>query len=451
MRYKNSTLLFLLMTLSAAGFAQTVRYDVQLDTALREMTVKGMYYGSTGSLDTSKWNFSRFGISTYDKELPRPVNILFGDKKVSFSYSVPIPVKNDLNSPDFTLDSDVLSAWGWHLFAIPYSSEKISSISVRFHFPGGWKWISSLGYDSVLAVPTFQDLLGMALTAGTINPYEVQLKHHKLRLGIDKRSLIDPAHYIDTLSRIINGVSKYLGAEQLPGNVFFAVRMLHGRPTFAPGNHESTSVQSNTILFNGNNDNGANPGFWATYAHEVLHALNPGRLKNYAAYEKEFGDWFTEGFTNILAYKILLKERLITKEQFLKKLMHYAREYEYVLDKKMGDQYLAYSKGMLLGFMMDVKINQYTKGEKDFFTLFKKVVDKSADLPHSWGGILQETGGAELVAVYQDWMKSEKLPWMQLLNEAGITITQQPNYKFSATVNPPDAVQKRELQNLLGN
>ncbi|AYV48830.1 hypothetical protein CFHF_24745 [Caulobacter flavus] len=103
-------------------------------------------------------------------------------------------------------------------------------------------------------------------------------------------------------------------------------------------------------------------------AHEIFHAWNPGRLG------KTFGPrgyWFSEGFTDFYARRLMVRERLLTPAAFAAAWNETLRDYasspaiampgQEAAEKFWTDPYadkLAYQRGALLAAIWDMKLRQ---------------------------------------------------------------------------------------------
>ena len=188
--------------------------------------------------------------------------------------------------------------------------------------------------------------------------------------------------------------SLFNGSEIKIGTVFKAVRKLAGKG-FGALEHGNSSVYylpdfGGTTVLDGMAD---------VCIHEFFHILTPLGLHseeignfNYIEPKMSKHLWLYEGITEYFAGISQVKGGVITKDEYLTKVlkgkirsaaryptkkMSFTEMSENVLDKPYKKQYgQVYQRGALMGALLDIRIMELTQGEKDLHDIILTLRDK---------------------------------------------------------------------------
>jgi len=188
--------------------------------------------------------------------------------------------------------------------------------------------------------------------------------------------------------------SLFNGSEIKIGTIFKALRKLAGKG-FGALEHGNSSVYylpdfGGTTVLDGMAD---------VCIHEFFHILTPLGLHseeignfNYIEPKMSKHLWLYEGITEYFAGISQVKGGVITKDEYLTKVlkgkirsaaryptkkMSFTEMSENVLDKPYKKQYgQVYQRGALMGALLDIRIMELTQGEKDLHDIILDLLDK---------------------------------------------------------------------------
>ncbi len=145
--------------------------------------------------------------------------------------------------------------------------------------------------------------------------------------------------------------------------------------------------------------------FLSVTSHEFFHLWNVKRIRpvelgpfNYREENYTNMLWMAEGFTNFYGYHILMRAGLIDEKEYFRHLTENMRYYETIPGGRKTSAYDSsfdtwtklykpspnnynhyvsyYLKGELLGFLLDLKIIEITKGQKSLDDLYLNLMEK---------------------------------------------------------------------------
>lgn len=170
-------------------------------------------------------------------------------------------------------------------------------------------------------------------------------------------------------------------------------------PTFEPWTTTSKSnsiggsgLPNSFISFASNNDGTTPKKISWLYNHELLHKWISRTIKNENEVEQY---WFSEGFTDYYAYKLMLKNDKLNIEEFIKTLNkeviipHYNDSIKTIPNSELTFQKywsnyslyqkLPYRRGLLYAFLIDTQIKQQSQFASSLDNLMHDLLEMSLD------------------------------------------------------------------------
>lgn len=197
--------------------------------------------------------------------------------------------------------------------------------------------------------------------------------------------------------------------------------------------------------------------FLSVVSHEYFHLWNVKRIRpaelgpfNYKDENYTSLLWMAEGFTNYYGRMMLLRSGLISQKDFFKHFMETVRFYEMQPGRLITSAYESsfdawiklyrpspnnfnsyisyYTKGDMLGFLLNVRIIEVTRGQKSLDDLYRHLFEKfnkdgkgytEKDLILS----LKEVTGTDFTDFYNRFIKStEPIDFQAELDKLGVTL-----------------------------
>lgn len=172
-----------------------------------------------------------------------------------------------------------------------------------------------------------------------------------------------------------------------------------------------------------------------TIAHEIFHLWNGRKLK-----AKGQAEWFTEGVTDYMTWKVLRREGLIDQEMRLKQLKRdlaaYCNQAGQESIARSGAQKskyysLVYSGGSTAAFAMDIYAQQATHGEKSFDDILRALYAAASGTGFTTEQVAQvahEVSGYDFAPFFEKYViGKETMPLIEIAALAGLELTITPN------------------------
>ncbi|MEK7795353.1 MAG: M1 family aminopeptidase [Candidatus Hydrogenedentota bacterium] len=171
-----------------------------------------------------------------------------------------------------------------------------------------------------------------------------------------------------------------------------------------------------------------------TIAHEIFHLWNGRKLK-----AKGQAEWFTEGVTDYMTWKVLRREGLIDREMRLKQLERdlaaYCNQVGQESIARAGAQKakfysLVYSGGSCVALAMDVFAQQATQGEKSFDDILRALYAAARDTgftSEQVAKVAQEVSGYDFAPFFEKYVSGkETMSLAEIAALAGLELTITP-------------------------
>jgi predicted metalloprotease with PDZ domain len=270
----------------------------------------------------------------------------------------------------------VLPGWfffhGEGVFAVPEGSADVPARFTWRDVPPEWQLASDLDHLSGERPGTVQDVIqSVAIGAPDLTVIRREIDGAPLRVAIRGAWRFEPEELVDRLERVITAAN----------------RLWHdpGRPYFVPFAPLGGSEPGVSYTGTGRTDGfsvASTPGFELGtalhfLAHEYLHTWLPEELGGHLEEDAPLGYWFSEGFTDFFAARVLLASGYWTLADYLDELdrglVRYAASPARdatgadIVERFWTDshvQRLPYDRGLLLAHLLDHRIRQGTEGRR---------------------------------------------------------------------------------------
>jgi predicted metalloprotease with PDZ domain len=326
---------------------------------------------------------------------------------------------------------------------------------VKLELPAAWhESISGLGKtgENAYAAEDFDQLLDSPIYAGNapIHEFEVDGKKHYLVNEGEGPMWDGPASAKD-VEKIVDEYSRMWGGLPYDHYVFFNMLIENGGGLEHKNStwmNASKWAYANTVMpppsdtTGGNGPNRPNRlGWYGLVSHEYFHLWNVKRLRPLELgpfdYENENYTrslWLAEGVTSYYGELALGRTKLATRDQVLQgyssaiagvqntpgRLVTPLEENSYDAwiklyrsdENTVNTAISYYTKGELIGLLLDAKVRRLTKGKKsldDVMTLaFSRYSGTSGYTPEQFRAVASEVAGSDLSAWWHDVLDSTK-------------------------------------------
>jgi predicted metalloprotease with PDZ domain len=324
-----------------------------------------------------------------------------------------------------TLLKDWVLIWGHAFLLTPIRSPlSRAPVTVRMETNEYGRWDSTLPAGRKL--PHLEDLTDQLFIAGNFRSYRRAGRKYYFATS---QAAVPDRDLMQAVDKIFGAQTRYMGKSPSRPPLFV---FTDSRPMFNGG----TVVQNSAVLYP-DLSLGLESRNWAVLrliAHELFHLWNGGQIKPRDDAEWPDGKygWFAEGFTEYYAGATLYREGIMHEEGFATFLNNLIVDYtqngeslratiEDLGSKQWRDhdhQSLPYTKGALLGLLMDLQLRKKGRTLDDYMRamLLKQDYDMS-DLRASWVALAGETG-----AEFWDHFipTADPLPFAEGFRSAGI-------------------------------
>lgn len=305
------------------------------------------------------------------------------------------------------------------------TTPRIAASTVTFTLPRGWRaatpWAPRPGPHAAYFVRTPVELLRNLVVLTRSVPDVVTAGGFRLLVGSMGRWQAARAEVGRVLRATIPRLVRLFGFEERES---YLVVLL---PVAERGGE---SFQQSFALTVEDPPSRANRATWGnTLAHEIFHYWNAGRLHG-ADYPSS--QWFQEGFTEYAANLSLVTGKLVTPDDFLRKLAeHVANARRLTTSLEGSGSHKGpplYSAGALVAFSWDVSIRQATGGRRSLADFWRALwrQTEGGRRPFEWLDLqaaLDATAPMEWEAFHRAYIAgSEPLPLARTLSLAGLRL-----------------------------
>ncbi len=310
------------------------------------------------------------------------------------------------------------SAIGHGLFAEPENGTDLPADFRWGDLPAGWKTASDLDHSAMGARLRVGDIQqSVLLGSPNLRLYDREVKGVGMRLAVlGEWSAFKTEDFADLITRVLGAQRDYWKA---PGETFF-VALTPMTPQEGSVSIGGTGLDDGFSIYAGT-DAPLEPMRYLL-AHENMHTWSPRQLGGMPQ-DAEAGDyWFSEGFTDFLTHRTLLRSGIWSLEEFVEhvngEMLAYAASpsrlapNSAIIDGFWSSpdiQKLPYRRGMLLALYWDYRLRQTTGGRRDLDdvlaaqTVRARTLREAGDNPMAaalFAAIYRETGGPDLASDY---------------------------------------------------
>jgi predicted metalloprotease with PDZ domain len=289
---------------------------------------------------------------------------------------------------------DLLHLIGETGFIYPVWLEDRPSVDISFGWEGfkenGWTTVSSFDAERGEMRRPLQKFRHAMFMAGKIRVIDRDIRGGKLRTAIygDDWAFKD-AELADLIERVVGVEREFVGDF---GDPYFLVSVVPMGPRATPGSFSmgGTGLTNCFALFlppgtSVATDSPHRNGILRLLAHEYFHTWNGGKIETEEPEQLVY--WFSEGFTDFYASRLLRRAGLISNSEWTDRLNETikklwlnpaATEPATTIQKEFWTrndvQQLPYQRGELVALMLDEEIRRASDGKKSLDDLFRDVL-----------------------------------------------------------------------------
>ncbi|MBX7248576.1 MAG: hypothetical protein K1X35_05925 [Caulobacteraceae bacterium] len=313
------------------------------------------------------------------------------------------------------------SAIGHGVFATPGADPSRPADFRWGGIPAGWRVASDLDHSAQGARLFVGDIQESVMLGGPgLKTYTRKVKGAEVRLGVlGDWSKFRNDDLADMIARILTAQRDYWRA---PGESYF-VALTPMLPQDGSISLGGTGLGDAFSLYGGTDTELA--FMRQLLAHEHMHTWSPRALGGMSSdpANEAAGYWFSEGFTDFLTHRTLLRSGVWSLQEFVdgvnESMLAYAvspyrtAPNSTVVEKFWSDgrvQKLPYQRGMLLALYWDYRLRQATGGRHDLDDVLLTQVDRARQMrdkgespiaPDLFARIYRDLGGPDLAGDYE--------------------------------------------------
>ena len=325
----------------------------------------------------------------------------------------------------------------------PESVSDQSDVKVAISFPEGIPWASDLQHHLSGKRMLFEDLMESVLVAGDIRIVDagsgVRLA---IRGEIDSRN---DAGWRDTFQKIAQAQRDYWNANVEP----FLVTIVITPPVVRGSIFLGGTGRTDAFAFFSTN-NADPPRLDQVMAHEMMHTWVPRRIGGMPLHEEQADYWLSEGFTDWVSWRVLVRSGFWTPHDFVKAFNENLKDYdlspvrevpnaqivsEFWRDRATSD--LPYRRGMLLATWWDYKVRQATNGKRDFDDVvlhmqqLATLSEKKTTAAYLLAEAMHEMAGIDITSDLNEYVmqgRSIELPVDLFTEDCSLTWIERPTF-----------------------
>lgn len=311
------------------------------------------------------------------------------------------------------------SSIGHGLFAEPENGVDLPADFRWGDLPAGWKTASDLDHSAMGARLRVGDIQqSVMLGSPTLKLYDRKVKGVGIRLAVlGEWSAFKAEDFADLITRVLEAQRDYWKA---PGETYF-VALTPMTPHPGSISIGGTGLDDAFALYAGT-DTPLEPMRYLL-AHEHMHTWSPRQLGGMPQDPEAQDYWFSEGFTDFLTHRTLLRSGIWSLEEFVEhvntEMLAYAispsrlAPNSTIVERFWSSpdvQKLPYRRGMLLALYWDYRLRQATGGRRDLDDVLAAQAVRASSLREAGGNpmaaalfasVYRETGGPDLAPDYE--------------------------------------------------
>jgi predicted metalloprotease with PDZ domain len=274
--------------------------------------------------------------------------------------------------------------------------DDLVSLGLTFEgfYEAQWQVVHSLGLgdDDLQAELTRERLSGLLFAAGELEVYTRQIRGGLLAFSISgDQWLFDGEEFADLVAEIIDLERNYLDDDSAPFYWVGAIQV--GDPQAARYSFGGTGLTNSFALFlQPNTMIGASspvgPQIRKLLAHECFHEWNGLRIRMGQPEEQNY--WFSEGFTEYFARRILYENELISEQTYVEWINTTLHDYHVSSARNLPASKLAkifwttedgqrqpYLRGELMAMIVEHAIRKTSNGRQGLNDLMRSLLQEA--------------------------------------------------------------------------
>jgi predicted metalloprotease with PDZ domain len=342
-----------------------------------------------------------------------------------------------------------LDASGVFVYADPYRAEPVS---IKLDVPAGWQ--SRSGMDAgdcahCFRAANYDVLVDSPIETGIHQFYTSDVNGKKIEVAIWGRGNYDAPRMVADLNKIVAETGKLYG-NHYPFQRYLFIVHATDNAGGATEHINSTVIQRPRWMFAKRKDY---IGFLNTAAHEFFHTWNvkayrPKEMVPYDYQHENYNPllWMAEGNTSYMEELITLRAGLQKRDEFLESLAkeiddyrHQPGRFQQSATESSFDEWIAvpgerarnasvniYSKGQLLGLMMDIELRRQTRGQRGLQDMHRLLYEQHSVTQGGYGpadvlAALRQVSGQDWSGWWAQYVDgTAEIPFDSLLQTVGL-------------------------------
>ena len=342
-----------------------------------------------------------------------------------------------------------LDASGVFVYAQPFRNEPVK---VKLDVPAGWQSRSGMepgNCGHCFVAPNYDVLVDSPIETGIHEFHTTTVDGRKIELAIWGRGNYDGKKMTEDLKKIVTEGGKLYGGKWPFQRYLFIVHATDGVGG-ATEHLNSTVIQMPRWMFAKRKDY---LRFLRTAAHEFFHTWNvkayrPKEMVPYDYQNENYNPllWIAEGHTSYFDEMIVLRAGLQKREEFMEEYakliegyLHNPGRFQQSASESSFDEWISvggerarnasvniYTKGQVLGLMMDIELRRQTRGAKGLEDMHRVLYEKHSVAqggydPAMVKAALQQVSGQDWSGWWSQYVDgTAEIPFDSLLKTVGM-------------------------------
>lgn len=342
-----------------------------------------------------------------------------------------------------------LDASGVFVYAAPFRNEPVK---VRLDVPANWQSRSGMepgNCGHCFVAPNYDVLVDSPIETGIHEFHTATVDGRKIEVAIWGRGNYDGKKMTEDLAKIVTEGGKLYGGKWPFQRYLFIVHATDGAGG-ATEHLNSTVIQRPRWMFAKRKDY---LGFLRTAAHEFFHTWNvkayrPKEMVPYDYQNENYNPllWIAEGHTSYFDEMIVLRAGLQKRDEFMEEYakliegyLHSPGRFQQSASESSFDEWISvggerarnasvniYTKGQVLGLMMDIELRRQTRGAKGLEDMHRVLYEKHSVAQGGYDPVavkaaLQQVSGQDWSGWWSQYVDgTAEIPFDSLLKTVGM-------------------------------
>lgn len=332
------------------------------------------------------------------------------------------------------LDSNLLYFNATTVFGY-FTNKSTSKYNVRYLLPSGWRVWCALPFDTVYHADSYDQLVDSPVLAGDghLETARFMVDSTTFEFVVSSAREIPVDSLIAVTEPVVRFQASLFGG--LPFRTYFFLMVFSNHGTrFGALEHRASSAY---YLPQPSAQRDIRTSFYSrVLAHELFHAWLPKRIHPKAIEELNYQDslriktmWVIEGITEYYAKLSLVRSGILPPSYLYQEIrglvLDNLEDNLETLSLRSAETGVAapmYTKGALMGLLIDIEIRRKTKNRKSLDDVLK-YMDKQNRVydDNNFSGVVKKATGVNIQTILNDYVKGSKyIPVEPFLRSAGI-------------------------------